>query len=312
VIELLKGKNFSLPRFFRNNLIWLIGNLYKYPSELVVSTLREEVIPEVMKALSQTVDKELFNEASSTMIRIARQNDDVTHSIISQSQIHVLLTSYIGPQMSAQELDLVFQILGNLAFFDDGYIDDMLNHNLLSLSEVFLQSFLGKCNNPNFPDFYKKNRSAMKNFCWMITNVSCIDKPSVKSRIVKKTNLPSLLLKLASISSDKNLVVEILNFFEALLDVESQIVKTELLRIGVFDFLCNKLMTNDVETLQISLRSLDVFLEYGKGVMKDRNIIQEAMHFNGADVTLENLANNQDKNVSELAVELLQTYFHNN
>ncbi len=311
VIELLKGKGLGLPRFFRNNLIWLVGNLYKYPSELVVSSLREEVIPEVVKALSQTVDKELFSEACSTMVRIARENDEATHFIIRQSQIHILLTSYVGSQMSADELDLVFQILGNLAFIDDAYIDDMLNHNLLSLSEVYMQSLLEKFNNPNFPDFFKKNKSAVNNFCWMITNVSCNDKPSVRTRIVKKTKLPSLLLNLATMTSDKNLLKEILNFFEALLDNESQIVKTELLRIGVFDFLCSKLMTNDFATQQKSLSSLEVFLEYGTTVMKDRNIIQEAMRFNGADVTLENLANVQDRNVSELAVELLQKYFHN-
>jgi hypothetical protein len=102
--------------------------------------------------------------------------------------------------------------------------------------------------------------------------------------------------------------------FHNSLDCGSDKINFELLRLPVIEFFIESLKVKELDNLILSLRGLKYFLDYSKEIIISYdykvNIVQKQIESipNGVNL-IENCENLENKEISELASELISTYF---
>jgi hypothetical protein len=297
----------NLPHFFKTTLFWCIGNLYQYGNIVVIEALKH-LLPEIAKYLKSDINKASFSEALYAIGKVSRNCDTETITLLSDLNIHITLLPYINTRTEDYDIKMVLSIIGNLVAENDDFVVDMFEKGAVEVFETFLSETLSRAQMNN--EYLYVHRALIKDFVWVLANFMAVDNEPVKGTMVRKTKIPTMLLQLSLMTSDKSINEHIIYFFANAIDCTWNNTKTELLRLRVLELFCHHINHPDPGVQYKVLQSFVAFLEFAETIMKDRNIVKEELEMLGITLNIENIitTTNQEK-VSERAVHIMDKYY---
>jgi hypothetical protein len=295
----------NIPSFFYLSVIWTVGNLFKYADVFIIDSFVDK-ISDILKLLRSNLNEDLFGEALFTTSKIAQLSDvERIVEIFKTSGVHKYLVNYIKPDFEKSQLKMIFTIIGNLYYADNFFINETYERKIHKAFEKYLEFAVAE------KGFLAKNKENIKEVIWCLYNFITIDNEKIRGNVLRHTKIPKLLLQIAETTTNQTIIERIGTFFINALDTTDNKNKTELLRNRILEFFNqfhNKL-NQSKEITEICLQGFFSLLVYGETIMKDRNIVKEELLAQGTNLTIDQMQNNPDENISELATEIMTKFF---
>ena len=178
--------------------------------------------------------------------------------------------------------------------------------DLVEIYEVLLNKIIQQ-------EQYQNNYKVLvKEICQGVANiVGTTDK--LASIIVKDSNLCNLILQVDKQYTDASIKSEIVCLFFNALDTGSDKIKFELLRQPIIEYFIDSLLVKELNNQIMALSGLQYLLDYGKDIniefdLKLNIVAKQIEDLNGV-IILEKLRDSQNKDISALASEMLQSFF---
>lgn len=309
VCNLVKASN--LPLFLKSTCFWVLGNLGMYMEGTTVPPMVESVANEIIKYLRSQINKEIYSEALSALAKIVKSsnNEEFIEYVIKQD-IHTLLFNMISHSTDCYDLKNIFSLLGNFSYASDDFIKELSDNDGFKYLENFLAEAL--TNIRKSPSYLKHNACLIKDFCWTLANICGGGDEKIKGKLIRRTEITSLLLELYYMTTNNEIKKEILYYFCSAIDSRNSNIKTEVLRLKVLECFYGEMTgMNGNEIVLLSLNGIIFFLQFGETIMKSRNIVKEELEKKGIFQYIDDLQNSRESKIVEKSTFILNKYAKN-
>lgn len=319
----------NIPNNIKWIIIWNIGLIIKYyplpnfesfflslhlPIEKICLMIQTDINKlifyeslECLRILTNKVSQYLSSSSSSQII--SSMND-----IFSKVNFYKSLDSQIACSKANDILYNIFNIMTNLSYISNDFLDTFCANNTFTTIENFLQEIIYK-------EKITNKKSAFIELLNFIYNSTLYLK--TRKRVVRKNNIIKYLAQIAKESSDKEIIN---NIFEIILNILSsnesdknnnyiemiRLEVPELLLIVLTDTITKEGIFTGVNK-EISENCLDgilKFLIYGNDLVKGTNILFFLYEKNGLKDVLEKIAVQGGGKIAQLCTEINIKYFN--
>jgi len=297
----------NLPLYLKTSLFFLISNIIKY---IAITDIRENYLsflPIFANNLKSSLDSENFHYTLRLVKEITDKSEEEDLKEILKNNVHILLLSHIKQGMRNDNMELIFRIFTSIINlnFDDKFIDDLYSYNMFNILEAYLECI-------NFSSSTKESSKMLLAFTTLLDTLVYYLGESYRGRLVRRTKIPTLLIKLIEQTSNLEIIFNILSFFKISLDSNTNNIKTDLLRIPLLEVFCRFVKTPNFDIQKVCLEGIFLFLLYGENLMKDkRNIIATQLELSGETYEIQNLISSNNEDIAKLAETINNKYFSN-
>jgi hypothetical protein len=297
----------NLPLYLKTSLFFLISNITKYIPITDIRDIYLTFLPIFANNLKSSLDNENFNYNLKIIKVITDKSAEEDLKEILKNKIHILLLSHIKQEIRKDNMELIFRILTNLIniSLDDNFIDDLYSKNMFNIIETYLECI-------NFSSSSKECSKMLLALTIFLDTLIYYLGDGYRSSLIRRTKIPTLLIKLIEQTPNLDIAYNILSFFKIALDSNTNNIKTDLLRIPLLEVFCRFIKTHNFEIQLVCLEGIYLFLRYGENLMKDkRNIVTTHLELSGETYEIQKLISSNNDGIAKLAESINNTYFSN-
>lgn len=295
----------NVPLYLKTSLFFLISNICKH---LDIKDIRDNYLPFLptfANNLKSSIDSEHLTYTLMLVKEIIAKSTKEDLEYILSNKVHLLILPHIKQGIKKENVDLIFRILTsitNVHVFDK-FVDDLYVNNIFGIIEEYLECL-------NFSSVDKKDSNLVCSLTSFLDALVNVIEETLKSKLIRRTKIPILLIRLIEHTSNLSTVFNILSFFKISLDTNQMNTKTDLLRIPLLETFCKHLRSGDFEIQLVCLEGIYLLLEYAENLMKNkRNILLTQLELNGEIYNIKNLISSKNESLSKLAEEICTKYF---
>lgn len=281
----------SQPLNVLRNATWAASNLCRCKPQPVLESVAM-ALP-VLAQLLHHADPQIVIDAAWGISYVSDGPPERAQAVLESGVLQVIVGLLSAPSTSLKTPAI--RIVGNIAAGSDAQTQMVINAGALAAMAQLLRH---------------QKRAIRKETCWTISNIAAGPMEQIQALI------------------NANIFIAMLDCLQALeLDVRKEAVWSVsnvtmcgtvdhvkyLVNIGVIPPLCDTLRTYDPKIVIVALEALQVFLQVAEderqaGTMSD-NIVSRQMHECGGIDYLEGLQKHSNRNVYNLALGILETFF---
>jgi hypothetical protein len=278
--------------------------LFKFnPTEKLISSTIP-LIGKIFNSIKININDFNFSEALFLFDKMIGTLDSKIIEKFVELRIYEHLIDYISVKTNVNDLQCILAILGNLIYQNSKFSKQFYHLDILEKLANFLSDSMSENNKATL----NKHSQLYKDICWILNNLTTANL-KVEAHFIRDTKLPNLLLNMVYSCSNSSLLCEVISIFRTLLDSSQDNIKTEMLRLQILELFYNNLYHTDPEIVLMCLEGIKKFLEFGKKIMRDRNIVFLELLQEGISIKLEQLYNSKNQDISQLSQEIISEYF---
>lgn len=299
----------NTPEFYKLTCIWSVSNFFKFPINVSQDRLLP-IVGEISRYIQSNINETIFSQALMTISHIVRSSCEENIDKILDFDFLGSLIPHINSNSNKDDLEQIFFLIGYFSFHSDIFIQNLFQSKSIEAIEFYMSEIL--LNTANNPNLINKNPKLIKNICWSLCNLCAVGINRLSSFLINKTKIPKYLLELNSLTSNKEILIEILTFFSTACDNPNTSVKAEILRLTILELYCERLTDDNFEIQKLCLEGITKILKIGESVMKDRNIVKLELERLSINALIDNLQSSKDDMVADASANLINTYFSSN
>lgn len=318
----------NIPNNIKWIIIWNIGLIIKYyplpnfesfflslhpPIEKICLMIQTDINKlifyeslDCLRILTNKVSQYLSSTSSSQIIPLMNE-------IFSKVNFYKSIDSQITCSKSNDILYNIFNIMTNLSYISNDYLDLFCENNIYITIENFLQEILYK-------EKITNKKFAFIELLNFIYNSTLYLK--TRKRIVRKNNIIKYLAQIAKGSSDKEIITNIFDIILSILDSNESDKNNnyiEMIRLEIPELLL--IVLTDIITKESTLTSVNKeisencldgilkFLIYGNDLVKGTNILFFLYEKSGLKDVLEKMSVQGEGKIAQLCTEITEKYF---
>jgi hypothetical protein len=282
--------------------VWLVGVMYKTTDQSFIIKSRNYV-DLLLKHITLTYNPELFSEEIEMIYRMVEVQDSIILEKVCASDLDIpkIIVSYMTPESNPNDLNNLYKIVEIMTFHSYSFgerlksagfmdnTDEVINY----LTEAYLE---------------KPNKALKECICNIFVSLESLTDSNLRSanEIIRNTDImKAVILLINNNTSEINQAIwKFLNLAVSEGDIK---VVTEVFRLNLLDIVCQSL--NQTSDTKYKLEFIKSLLHRGKEYTKDYNIVKGQIEKMGTDSIIEQLALSEDKEISNLASQIVENYF---
>ena len=272
-LDISTTKHYALPIETITLLISSLGNMIKHSWNHIIKNEFIRIAPSLFKFLSTDMDMHLFYE---TLICICNFGTNITTDEIDSSFVALPLVShlvkYVHSETEFQSLSLIINILVQLTYLHDDYIEQLYEHEtfLDALYKLLTQlNTLSSRKHANYFDFVESLLQLLHNmFCDKQMRLYCTQHTKIVNEIADFVSKNVIL-----IHSKKEITLAYVEVFLALMKHQEPEIMVTLLSIKFVEKVLALLIDDthveylNAECLAVVLEVINICLSFGDNVL---------------------------------------------